>query len=201
MSENKKDLLLDDLSEAKELLLFVRRSQSIKSDHPLEMAIALQLMLRAAQVLALVHIHKVKDSYPVTNQSLMNQPEAEIDVKRDSRIAHSEFIGFLEILDLFSDEFLPCVAAHIHRGWQDRTQSCREARKTTCNSAGFSLSDAEREGLSLSLAISNRVFCSPPPVNLDAEQISEALDSVLAFIKRLSNDAEIISLVESLQNK
>jgi hypothetical protein len=176
----------DAVTGALELLLVVDRYGLARPDDALSRATTLEVLMRSAQLLAVAALRSVRDSYPATNQFLFQEPEAEIVVARDALVDGGDFLRFADLLDLLSEESLPCVASRLHRGWQDRVQSCREARRVSQEAAGFSLGPEERAALLSGLAVANRVFRIPPPLDLDAKRGAAGFDALLRLIERLA---------------
>ena len=142
--------------------------------------------MRSAQLLAVARLMPARDRYAATNQMLFQEPEPEIVVARDALVEEGDFLRFADLLDLLSEESLPCVASRLHRGWQDRVQSCREARRISQEAVGLALGPEERAALLSGLAVANRVFRIPPPLDLDAKRGAAGFDALLRLINRLA---------------
>jgi len=174
---------------AEGLLGVLERSRAARSEWALERATGLELAYRAFHLLALGTLEKVKAQFPATNQALMAVPDAAIEVGRDALVHPADFLAPVDILDLMSEDGLPCVAPHLHRGWQDRQRSCLHARQVAAGAFGFRLGTAERSALLAGLAICNRIALVPPPVVLEPSAIRAAFDAVLPAIERLGAGA------------
>lgn len=172
---------------AEGLLAGLARTRLAESEDPLEIVQALALRIRAALLLGLERIAAVAGEFPATIQALMSVPAESIEAARDALIQPQDYLGFIDLLDLLSDDSLDCVSPRLHRGWQDKKQSCLDARRLSRGAVGFALDAARRESLLLALAIYQRVFCVPPPVQLVIEDARAALKAVGGLIDRLRN--------------
>lgn len=177
-------------SAARELLSVVGGLHLAVHDSGLAKATGLGLLFRAAQVLAVRQLTNARERYSVTQQALMAEPEASFAPKRDAMVDEADFLGCRDILDLLSDVESPCIAPRLHRGWQDRVQSCREARRISREIVGFSLSPEERAPLLAAWGICNRVFRAPPPLDLEDVDLSSTFAPVLRLVERLAPEGE-----------
>jgi ribosomal protein S12 methylthiotransferase accessory factor YcaO len=182
--------VLDAVSMAGGLLAALEESGAGRAENPLDQAAGLQQAYRAFHLLILDRLYPIKDQFPVTNQALMAVPNATIDPVRDSLAHPADFLAPIDLIDLISDEGLPCVAPHLHRGWQDRTESCRHARQLSSSVVGFSIDREEREALLAGLAVCNRVSVLPPPLELEPESVHRAYGPVLRLIERLAEGSD-----------
>ncbi len=189
----------DPLTMAKTILASAARSGLGRSDQPEDLMQALLLSTRAAHLLALHKIQAVRAKFPATLQALLSQPDPAIEVTRDAFTEPRDFICFDDLLDLLSAEALPCTAPRLHRGWQDKKQSCRDARKITAGAVGLSLQPDERDALLEGWALQNRFFFMPPPLQLSADQVVRCLPPVLGLIKRLAPDELADEIAHSLE--
>jgi hypothetical protein len=179
---------LDTRAMAANMIAGIAKSGLAASSEPLEVAQALAMAIRAAQLHCLGRLARVVSGFPATIQALMTLPEPGIDTDRDALAESQDFLGFLDMLDLLSGELLECLAPRLHRGWQDKVQSCRAARLLTLEAVGFELDEEQRASLLSALACVNRVFVVPPPVRLSPDEVREALEAVLGLIARLASD-------------
>ncbi|MCP4603663.1 MAG: hypothetical protein GY847_24625 [Proteobacteria bacterium] len=190
---------------AERLLKSLVQSQLAASDDPIELAYAVGIEIRAAHLIGMEHINAVSHEFPASIQGLMDLPEPEIDTDRDAYVESHDYIGFLELIDILSEEESECIAPHIHRGWQDKVQSCREARGIARNATKYSIGTNYREWLLKAMAIHNRVFHVPAPVQLHSTKVRTALSSVLDLIERLAippvKSEELTSLINSLRKQ
>ncbi len=120
----------------------------------------------------------------------MAVPEAQIHPERDALVHAADFLAPIDVIDLLSEKGLPCVAPHLHRGWQDRQRSCLHARQVTTGAIGFWIGGEERSALMAGLAIVNRVALVPPPVQLDPDAIRDAYKPVLHLVERLATSSD-----------
>jgi hypothetical protein len=181
---------MNGLDEAKALLTMLDRTGLGQDAEPIARATATDIAFRAAQLLALERIATVREEYAATNQAMIFEPEPDVVPTRDGPADEGDALRVIDIIDLLSDVDLPCVARHLHRGWQDRVQSCREARRITQKATGFALDENTRNDLLASLAVCNRVLRVPPPVTLVPGHAATWLPPVLRLIDRLAPAAE-----------
>ncbi len=190
---------------AERLLKSLVDSRAAASNHPIEIAHAIGIGIRAAHLLGIEHIKSVSHDLPPSIQALMDLPEANMDPERDAFIESREYIGFIELIDILSTQESECVAPHLHRGWQDKVQSCREARKTAHKVVGNVIVTNQRESLLLASATYNRVFLVPAPVQLIPAKVRTALASIIGLIERLAippvESSELTSLLNSLKKQ
>jgi len=146
---------------------------------------ALDLGIRAAQILAVLRLEPVRERLPATIAALLERPPAEVDPWRD--VVHQpRALRFAEVIDLLSDEHLECVTPHLHHGWEDRTWSCRRSRRLAREAVGLSVESAQRDQLMLLAAYRNRIFETPPPVRVNPAQITEAFPALRQLVDRLA---------------
>lgn len=156
------------------------------SDHELtSLSEALDLGLRAVEVLAFRRLEGARDQFPAPIAALFDSPGPEIDVERDA-VESPRALGFTDVLDLLSDDELECVAPDLHRGWEDRRFSCRRSRATARRALEIQLGAEERRPLLLLAAYRNRIFRRPPPVRLVTADIRRAFPALRALVARLS---------------
>ncbi len=179
-------MVFDNVTIALRLLNRLERTKLAAADDPFELSDALGMAIRAAHVLGHEHLMQVAQELPASVQSMMELPEPSLDAGRDAFVEPLDYIDFVDILDVISDENLDCVAPHLHRGWQDKKESCRNARRATKGSVGFSIGFRFRESLLQAAAIYNRVFLVPAPVELEINEVKTALSSVLELIENLA---------------
>ncbi len=146
---------------------------------------ALDLGVRAAQILVILRVRPARESLPATVAMLLERPLAEVDPWRDA-VPSQKTLQFVEAIDLLSGDELECVTPHLHHGWEDRTWSCRRARKAARAAAGITLDRAVRDRLMLLAAYRNRIFEQSPPVRVDPVEILEAFPSLRGLVEQLS---------------
>jgi hypothetical protein len=195
-------MVIDNVTIALRQLERLERSTLAASGDPFELSEALGMAIRAAHVLGHEHLIKVEHELPASIQSMMELPEPKLDAGRDAFVEPLDYLGFVDILDTISDANLECVAPRLHRGWQDKRESCRNTRRAAKQSVGFSIGYSFRESLLEAAAIHNRVFLVPAPVELTLGKVKTAFASVLqlteAFIPK--DKAEVFqSLIFSLR--
>ena len=145
---------------------------------------ALDLGLRAVEILVVERLSPVRDQFPATIAIQLERPRPEVDTVEDATTVPNT-LQFTEILDLLSKEGLDCVAPGLHRGWEDRRFSCRRSRVTAQEALKVSLEEQERKDLLLLSAYRNRIFRAPPPVRVVPGEILKAFGSLEGLIQRL----------------
>lgn len=145
---------------------------------------AIDLGLRTVEILVFRTLHPLKDRFPATIAIQMEAPTPEVDTVRDA-IHVPNSLQFTAILDLLSEEELECVSPGMHRGWEDRRFSCRRSRATAREAIGFSLGEDQRADLLLLSAYRNRIFRTPPPVEVKPGEIQKAYGSLRTLVEGL----------------
>ncbi len=145
---------------------------------------ALDLGLRAAEILVIERLSPIRDEFPATIAIQLERPEPGVDTLEDA-VTVPNSLQFTEILDLLSDEELDCVAPGLHRGWEDRRFSCKRSRVTAHEAIQVTLSEKERRDLLLLSAYRNRIFRAPPPVRIAPKEILEAFGSLGGLMEKL----------------
>ena len=147
---------------------------------------ALALVARAAELKLTARLTPVLDQFPRTIQEHFHRPSESAVSAQDAFMDAGTPIGLLDLLEMASEQGLSCIAPRLYRGWQDRNQARRDARRITAEAVGFSLTADERDGLLMAVAVRNRAFLTAPPFEVDEAQVDHALDAVRALLKRLS---------------
>lgn len=145
---------------------------------------ALDLGLRAAEILVTHRLQPVKDQFPATIGIQLDTPSPEVEAHRDA-VTVPTSLPFTAVLDLLSGEEMECVAPGLHRGWEDRRFSCRRSRVTARESLGIALDEGDREKLLVLAAYRNRIFRSPPPVRVVRDEILEAFPALNRLVEGL----------------
>lgn len=145
---------------------------------------ALDLGLRAAEILVIEKLSPVKDQFPATIAIQLERPRPEVDTTADATTVPNS-LQFTEILDLLSAEDLECVAPGLHRGWEDRRFSCKRSRATAQGTLAVRLEEDQRSDLLLLSAYRNRIFRAPPPVRVVPGEIVSAFDSLSRLMRQL----------------
>lgn len=148
---------------------------------------ALDLGIRAAEILVIQKLQLVKDRFPATIALQLELPVAEVEAIRDA-VTVPKALDFTEILDLLSAEDLECVGPRLHRGWEDRRFSCQRSRRTARKAIGLSLDAADREHLLLLAAYRNRLFRYPPPIRIVPAEIRAAFPVLRRVVEALLGD-------------
>ncbi len=177
--------LLSNRAIAKSLLESLDAKRIANTDDPVEVGRAVGVLIRAAHLLGVEALQTVAHAFPASIQGLLIQPEANIDVDRDAFIGDEDFIDFVDLIDILCEEQSECVAPQLHRGWQDKTQSCRQVRSIACKAVGYSIGERLRESLLHAVSIQNRLMRVPAPVQLSTGKTRDALASLLDLIEHL----------------
>ncbi len=185
MSEIPDIIHLGAKEEADRLWQGAKEAQQAAAGDFVALCEALDLGLRAAEVLVTHRLQPVKDQFPATIGVQLDTPSPEVDAHRDAVTVPSS-LPFTAILDLLSGEEMECVAPGLHRGWEDRRFSCRRSRVTANEALGITLKEEEREQLLLLAAYRNRIFRSPPPVRVVRDEILGAFPALNRLVEGLS---------------
>jgi len=184
MSEMPDIIHLGAEEEADRLWQGAKEAQQAAPEDFVAMCEALDLGLRAAEILVTHRLQPVKDQFPATIGIQLDTPSPEVDAHRDAITVPSS-LPFTAILDLLSGEEMECVAPGLHRGWEDRRFSCRRSRVTAGEALGITLEEKEREQLLLLAAYRNRIFRSPPPVRVVRDEILGAFPALNRLVESL----------------
>lgn len=187
-----------DALNSEEVLRGLERGGLVASDAPLELATALLLAGRAAQLQLLGAVRAVKDDLSALIQALLAEPGSALSPERDGLADPAEALLLEDLLDLISVEEAPCIAPRLHRGWQDRRQSCRDARRACTASAGLSVDETRRAALLEGLALIKRVFQLPPPLELDAAALRRGLTAFLELCREAGAGSEAAAVAGRL---
>jgi hypothetical protein len=160
------------------------------SDDPIARGAALSLCIRAAELHVIERVRPVLSEFPATIQEHFATAASPLVSTQDAFLDTSLSFGLLDLLEMCSDQALSCITPRLYRGWQDRNQARRDARRITTEAVGFSLDAEERDGLLMALAVQNRLFAVSPPLDIDGAQIGEALAAVQRLLDRLAPAAE-----------
>lgn len=180
------DRTTDAVSTARRLLEILERKDLLAAEDPLELTQALGIGIRAAHLLGFHQLSRVAGGFPSSVQALLEAPEPDVDVDRDARVQPGDYLGFVDLIDILSEEDLPCVAPGLHRGWQDKAQSCREARRAALRGTGFSIGELNRDPLLAAAANYNRAFWAPGPLWLEPNELRKAIRSLLHLVNKLA---------------
>lgn len=145
---------------------------------------SLDLGLRAAEILVMHKLQPVKGEFPATIQLQLETPAPDVDLHRDA-INVPNSLDFTAVLDLLSADGLECVRPGMHRGWEDRRFACSRSRTTARGALGIELTGEQREQLLVLAAYRNRIFRSPPPLNVVPAQILGAWGTLEGLVETL----------------
>ncbi|MDJ0762693.1 MAG: hypothetical protein QNJ97_06850 [Myxococcota bacterium] len=185
MTSQDKPIRLSGTETAWLLLEVIDEQGSLRLNDLLKMAQALAVCVRASHLIAFDRLCEVQGAFPASIESLLDAPDPEIDADQ-AGVDLNDYLGMIDIVDLLSDAQLPCVAPRLHRGWQDKTQSCREARAIAQRALEMTIVRDFRGSLMGALAIFNRTSLVPGPVAIDPHGIRAAVDAVLQLVQGLS---------------
>lgn len=178
-------LTLGPDDEARRLWLGALEAREEAAEDLVSLCAALDLGLRAAEILIVSRLQPARDRFPATIGLLLERPHPEVDVERDAiRVPAS--LDFTAALDLLSREDLECVGPELHRGWEDRRFACRRVRATAQEIVGITLDAGQRQSLLLLAAYRNRLFRRPPPVEVRPGQILASFDTLVGLIENLA---------------
>lgn len=145
---------------------------------------ALDLGLRAAEVLAIQLLQPVKDRFPATIAVQLATPTPDVDPHRDG-IHVPKVLQFTDVVDLLSGDDLECVSPGMHRGWEDRAFACRRSRAVARDVIGVTLAEGDQHHLLLLAAYRNRLFRCPPPVTIRVADVRAALPVLERLVERM----------------
>jgi hypothetical protein len=185
MSELPQIIELGAEEEAKRLWQGARAAQEEAAGSLVAMCEALDLSLRAVEILVVHQLQAVKEHFPATIGLQLETPAPEVEAYRDAvNIPNS--LTFTAVLDLLSAEDLECVSPGLHRGWEDRRFSCKRSRVTAQKALGVALGPEDRDQLLILSAYRNRIFRCPPPVRVRRDEILGAFPVLNRLMDGLS---------------
>lgn len=184
MSEQPEIIHLEAEEEADRLWKGALAAQEAAAGDFVALSEALDLGLRAVEILVTHRLQPVKDRFPATIGIQLDTPSPKVDPSRDALTVPNS-LPFIAILDLLSSEDLECVSPGLHRGWEDRRFSCHRSRVTAGNTLEVTLDEADRNDLLLLAAYRNRIFRAPPPVQVNTGEILEAIPALNRLVERL----------------
>lgn len=185
MSEQVESVVLTPDAEAARLWrraeeAFIRAPGSIA-----QLCEAVDLGVRVVEIGALNKLQSVHDQFPATIGTLLESLPPDIDTMRDL-IHPPKSLTYVDVLDLLSARHLACISPQLHRGWEDRRESCMRSREKAFAAIGFSLDEDERKPLMLIGAYRNRLFSLPPPVRVVPSEVVNAFPSLAVLVDRLA---------------
>ena len=184
MSELPEVIELGPEEEASRLWEGAKEAQGEASGDLVAMCGALDLGLRAVEILVTHRLQGVQDQFPATIGIQLETPDPEVEAYRDA-VNVPNSLPFTAILDLLSAEGLECVSPALHRGWEDRRFSCKRSRVTATAALGIALDEEERDQLLLLAAYRNRIFRSPPPVRVVRDEVLGAFPVLNKLVEAL----------------
>ena len=184
MSELPEVMELGPDEEASRLWAGAKDAQKTASTDLISMCWALDLGLRAAEILVIHRLQPVKGDFPATIGIQLETPDPDVEAFRDA-VNVPNTLSFTAILDLLSAEGLECVSPALHRGWEDRRFSCKRSRVTATAALGIALDEEDRDQLLLLAAYRNRIFRSPPPVRVVRDEVLSAFPVLNRLVEAL----------------
>jgi hypothetical protein len=184
MSETPDVIDLGAEDEADRLWEGAKEAQEKAGEDFVALCEALDLGLRAVEILVTHRLQPVKGQFPATIGIQLDTPSPEVEANRDA-ITVPNSLPFIAVLDLLSSEGLQCVSPGLHRGWEDRRFSCRRSRVTAGETLGVELSEEDRDQLLVLAAYRNRIFRSPPPVRVVRAEILDAFPALNRLVDGL----------------
>ncbi len=152
---------------------------------PLARTVALDAGMRAAALAVAARVAPRLAEYPRTIQEHFAGSPAELVSTQDALVDPAAGLTFLDVIELLSDAALSCIAPRLYRGWQDRVQARRDARRITTEATGVVLDAGQRDALLAALALRNRVYALMPPLEVDSTLLDEADRAVGELLHRL----------------
>jgi len=184
MSELPAVIELGSEEEAQRLWIGAAAAFEKASEDLVALCESLDLGLRAAEILVMHKLQEVKGQFPATIQLQLETPAPDVDPHRDA-VNIPNTLDFTAVLDLLSADGLECVAPGMHRGWEDRRFACKRSRETATSALGITLDEEQREQLLVLAAYRNRIFRSPPPLNVVPAQIMGAWGALKTLVEGL----------------
>ena len=114
MSETSEVILLGAEEEAERLWQGALKAQESASDDFVALCEALDLGLRAVEILVTHKLQPLKDQFPATIGIQLDTPDPDVDPERDA-INVPNSLPFIAILDLLSGEEMDCVSIFSHQ--------------------------------------------------------------------------------------
>jgi hypothetical protein len=145
---------------------------------------AIELGVRVVEISLVNRLQPERARFPAPIARMLASPPPAIDVMRDF-VNPARCVTFLDLVDMLSEEPLPCISHQLHAGAEDRGASCRSARRASREAVGFSLAHDARRPLMLIGAYRNRLFALPPPVRLVPSDVIGAFPSLAVLADRL----------------
>jgi hypothetical protein len=146
---------------------------------------ALAIWMRAVEIRIADRLQPVIHRFPATIQGHFTRPDTPVVGAGDAYLDRGAGANMLDLLELLGETTLSCISPRLYRGWQDRNQARIDARKITGEVMGFALDAGEREALLAALALRNRVFMTPPPVDIEEPQLDAAVAAVRRLVERV----------------
>lgn len=189
MTQAVSEVFLKPEAEAERLWRGSREAFEKSSDSIIYLIEAIDLGVRVVEITTAHCLQTLRHEFPATIASLLEAPPPEVDPVRDF-LHPPKALSFLDVVDMLSEEMLPCVSLKLHHGWEDRVESCRRSRIRTKAATGISLDRREREALALIGAYRNRIFNLPPPVRVVTGDVVGAFPTLVSLAERLLEAAK-----------
>lgn len=179
------EMTLGAEDEASRLWTGAREARPRAENDLVALCEALDLGIRAAEILVGRKLQPLKDRFPATVALQLNLPDLEVDTYRDA-VAVPKSLQFIDMIDLLGEDELKCVSPGMHRGWEDRWFACRRSRGTAREIVGVTLDEATQDDLLVLEAYRNRIFRYPPPVKIRPAQVLKAYGSLETLVEKLA---------------
>ena len=175
---------LDSRDEYRRLWAGALKAYDSAAEILVSLSEALDLGIRAAEILFTHKLHPIRSHFPASIESLLEEPALEVDVDRDALHVPAT-LQFVDAMDMLSDPQLTCVSRQLHRGWEDPRASCFRSRGKAQSVTGITLSEEARHRLLLLLAHRNRIFRMSPPVKIVVPEVLGAYPALVDLMEGL----------------
>jgi hypothetical protein len=175
---------LEARDEAERLWSGARQSRDQAESSLVDLCQALDLGVRAAEILVGQKLQPQRHDWPATIELLLEPPPPAVDRQRDSTHL-PRTLQFIHVLDMLSADGLDCVSPDLHRGWEDRRFSCQRSRERARAAVGVTLDAAGRDRLLLLCAYRNRLFRMHPPVEVVVDDVVAAWPALEELVGKL----------------
>ena len=186
MSELTKTITLTPAEEATRLWSGAVEAFEKAPSKLVYLAEALDLGVRAVEIVALRRLQAVAPRFPATIAHQLEAPDPEVNTERDA-VVLPHTLQFVDVIDLLSEEEESCVSPRLHRGWEDRRYSCRRSRALAREATGTTISPHVREKMLRLAAYRNRIFRLPPPVKVVTAEILDAFPELVDLYEKLES--------------
>ena len=184
MNEQIDGILITPEGEAERLWRSAEEALILSSGSFVQLFQAVELGVRVVEIVAVAQLQRVRHRFPATITSLLESPPVEVEPIRDF-VHPPRSLRFVDIVDMLSEEDLPCLSQGLHRGWEDRVESCRRTRDIAQSATNMSIGPTERENLTMIGAYRNRLFEMPPTLKVVPADVIGAYPALAIIAERL----------------